>query len=132
MYHGTPSNPKWRVIAQRCNKGATPGTNLKLLISPAKVIGVWGYLLDVASQSTPRGSIHNFNVEFCSVTLGLAEQDVEAVVNQMRRMELIVDNQLKNWKKRQPVREDSSAERTRRWRARKMAGENGAYPPEAR
>lgn len=83
---------------------------------------IWMAILEHASASKNRGSIDGFNPKMTALALELDVDTVERVVAAMRECDLIAsDGRITNWEKRQPKREDSSAERTREWRERKAA-----------
>lgn len=74
-------------------------------------------LLDYASQQTERGSVAGFDVETYALWAGVDEADVLNVLDAMRAKGVITDGDtLAAWDKRQPKREDDSAERVRRHR----------------
>lgn len=106
-YHGTVTDPKWRVVAQKSKRPV------------AVVVAVWAAMLETASQSEPRGSIQSFNAEDIAAALDLTVDDVETVCNAMSGK--VVDNsRLIAWDRRQPKREDpTSTERVQRHRGKK-------------
>ena len=68
-------------------------------------------LLDYASQQTERGSVAGFDVETYALWAGVDESDVLSVLDAMRAKGVITDGDtLAAWDKRQPKREDDSAE----------------------
>lgn len=110
-WHGAPSDNKWLVIARKT------GT------SPAVVSAIVWALLDHASQSDDRGSVIGFDVETYAAFSGLEESQIQAVIDALTHKDVIgPDGRFKNWNRRQPKREDGSAERSREWRDRRRAG----------
>lgn len=106
-WHGAPTDAKWLVIARRAG------------VTPLMVSAVFWALLDYASQQTERGSVAGFDVETYATWAGVEEADILAVLDAMRAKGVITDGDtLSAWDKRQPKREDSSAERVRRHRDR--------------
>ena len=109
-WHGAPMDSKWIVVARRA--GVTPG----------EVSAVFWALLDYASQQADRGSVAGFDAEIYAAWAGWDESTVVSILSAMRAKGVITDDDLlAAWEKRQPNREDSSAERVRRHRERKSA-----------
>lgn len=106
-YHGAPTDIKWLSIAKR--SGVAPGI----------VSAIAWALLDHASQSDDRGLISDFDIEAYSAFSGFDDEQVASVINAMEAKGIIADGRLAKWDKRQPRREDDSAERVREHRARK-------------
>jgi hypothetical protein len=81
------------------------------------VSAVFWALLDYASQQDERGSVAGFDVETYATWAGCDESDVLNILSAMRAKGVITDGDtLAAWDKRQPKREDDSAERVRRHR----------------
>jgi hypothetical protein len=107
-WHGAPTDNKWLVIARKAD--TTPG-----MVSAV----VWA-LFDYASQNRDRGSIVGFDVETYAAFSGWEEDAIEAVIAALKDKGVIgPDGGFHNWDKRQPKREDNSAERAKEWRERK-------------
>ncbi len=111
-WHGAPTDPKWVLIARKA--GTTPAV--------ASAIA-WA-LFDCASQASPRGNVQSFDCEVYAAWGGLDDETVVAVVEAMTARGMIVDGALSAWSKRQPAREDGSAERAKEWRERKKHQSN--------
>lgn len=117
-YHGAPTDPKWRVIATRC----------KCRSGEVAVI-FWG-LLDIASQTRERGVVfanateRTERIDELSASFDFDHDLVERVIKSMETRGLIADGTLTAWEKRQPKREDGSAERAKAWRERNRTHEN--------
>jgi hypothetical protein len=107
---GTVNDPKWRIIAARAN------------CRPGDCLAVWAYLLEIAKDGD--GDISKADTEECAVVLGYDHLLVEAIIVAMRDKELIADGRLVAWEKRQPKREDGSAERAKAWREHKKTEAN--------
>lgn len=107
-WHGAPTDNKWLVIGRKAG------------VIPAVVSAVVWALLDHASQAEERGSIRGFDVETYAAFSGLHEDEIEAVIKALTDKGVIgPDGGFRNWEKRQPKREDGSAERAKAWRERK-------------
>jgi hypothetical protein len=108
-YHGAASDAKWPIIARK--SGQNVGT----------VVAVWAALLEHASQAECRGSLAGFDCESLDALFGFEDGVTQAVFDAMSdpKRGLILDDRVVAWDKRQPVREDSSAARTRTYRERK-------------
>lgn len=113
-WHGAPTDPKWLVIAKRANT------------IPAIVSAIVWALFDHASQRSDasRGETNAFDQETYSLFSGVPEETVAAVIAALTEKGLIKDGRLTAWEKRQPKREDGSAERSKEWRERKRTQAN--------
>jgi hypothetical protein len=107
-HHGSVMDPKFQLIARKA--GA----------SVAEVVAVWAFLLEAASQSEDRGSLGNIDFESMDCALGMDEGKSSAIHQHMTDRGLIDSGRVTAWDARQPKRErdDSSADRTRAWRAK--------------
>ena len=108
-WHGAPMDNKWPVIALRS------GVKVGIVSAIA-----WA-LMDYASQHKERGSIEGFDTEVYAVYSGFTEDEIKAVIKAMEDKGIISDNHLTNWEKRQPQREDNSAERVTQWREKQRS-----------
>lgn len=121
-YAGTASDPKFLVVAKRA------GQNV------ASVIAVWSMLLERASEcgernrtqsnAEERGCIAGFDCEAADAVLGLDDGAACKIVAAMEARGLIACGRIVNWEKRQPKREDGSAERAKAWRESKRTNAN--------
>lgn len=105
-WHGAPTDPKWLFVAKKAQ------------VAPGVVAAVYWALLDHASQQPGRGVVSNFDVETYSLFSGFAETDVSNIIAALNDKGLIRKGKLTAWEKRQPKREDSSTERTKKYRER--------------
>ena len=111
-YTGTATDPKFLVVAR------LSGQNV------AAVVAVWAMLLERASDgvtqcdASKRGYITGFDSESADTLLGLEDGATEQILGALRKKNLLDGDKVTSWEKRQPKREDSSAERTRAYRER--------------
>ena len=103
---------KWPVIAMRAG------------VKSGVVSAIAWELLDFASQHSERGSVTGFDPEVYAAYSGFAESEIVTVIQAMNDKGIIVNGKWANWDKRQPEREDSSAERMRALRKRKKSSFN--------
>jgi hypothetical protein len=111
-WHGTYTDPKFRSVA------AKAGASLP------EVMAVWAAVLEHASDcdsdnDSERGRLDGFDAETIDVHYGLEAGRCQAIVEAMETKGLIREGEVVNWSKRQPKRDDDSAERVRRYRDRK-------------
>lgn len=118
LWHETPTDPKWRVIAKKSGQSI-----------PA-VIAVWNFLMVNASENaTERGRTHNWNNEDVAAALDLEDTDIQSILDAMQG-KVLEGDKLSGWEKRQPKREDSSAERSKEWRERNRTQRDATERPE--
>ncbi|MDP4076223.1 hypothetical protein [Acidovorax sp. A1169] len=97
------NDPKWRTIARLSQQRI------------GDVISVFLHVLDNASNATERGRTENLNPEDIASALDLETQQVDAILAAMQSR--VMDGPaVSAWEKRQPAREDGSAERSKQWR----------------
>ena len=101
-YHGTVTDPKLALIAH------LSGEPMHL------VLAVWASLLEVASQSNPRGDISSFDPECHAVTLQALQKQIVTILDFMHQKDMINKNEICKWGKRQFGSE--SLERVRKYR----------------
>ena len=100
-YHGSCEDKKFTTISTR------------LQIPKAFVIAAWAAILEFASDNKDRGSVNKIDFEDFSLNLGIPIESLEAIFTEMERKNLIKDNRIVNWEKRQPK---SEAERAKTYR----------------
>ncbi|UXC38266.1 hypothetical protein [Cupriavidus gilardii] len=128
-WHGSLTDPKFQWVAKKSGHGL------------ATVIALWVAILEHAStvthgdagvtngdESPTRGSIAGLDCESLDVLFDLDDGSCASILASMEAKGLIADGRVANWERRQPRREDSSAERTREYRARKRAEKSGDAP----
>lgn len=105
LWHDMPTDPKWRTIARKSGQRV------------GDVIAVFNFVLvNAAANASERGRTHNLFAEDIGAALDLDEADIQAILDAMKGKVLDGDGRLLGWEKRQPKREDSSAERAKAWR----------------
>lgn len=111
LWHDMPNDPKWRTIARvsQC--------------SIAEVLAVYMHLLVEAScNAVKRGVTQRNNDEHIASALDLPTEKISAIKQAMQGR--VMDGEtLTGWDKRQPKREDNSAERVKKFRETKKQNE---------
>lgn len=105
-YHGTATDPKWRVISKRAG------------VRVADVLAVWATMLEAASCSMPRGSLDAWVSEDVAAALDLETEQVDAIRAAMEG-KVLQGESVPAFARRNPKREDGSAERAKAWRESK-------------
>lgn len=116
-WHGAPTDPKWLGIARRA--GVVPGIAAAV---------AWA-LMDRASQAEDRGCVAGYDADGLACFYGCEPDQVDAIVAAMSDKGIIVDGRFAAWEKRQPKREDDSAQRVREHRERKRQQAELAVTP---
>lgn len=106
-----PTDPKWRTVARVSKQPIST------------VLAVYVHMLVCASNATERGRTHGWNDEDVASALDLETAAVTAIREAMQGRVLEGDY-LTGWEKRQPKREDNSADRARAYRERQKAERN--------
>jgi len=119
-HHGLPYDTKLTVIAKRCG------------VRRGDVAAVWVAMLDYASQQPDRGSVAGVDAEEIAVNFDYAVEDVERIIAAFGERRMIANGRITAWERRQVLREreDSSAERTRKYR-RRLQEETNVTPCDA-
>lgn len=114
-----PNDPKWRTIARLSKQPITA------------VISVYLHLLVSAANATERGRADGVSSEDIASALDLESEQVDAIMRAMQGR-VLDGNLLSGWTKRQPIREDGAAERSRAWReSKKQEAERDRTQPNA-
>jgi len=118
-YHDLPNDPKLALVAQALH-GVTWRYSNGNAVRRGEVLEVWVFVLNLASEHNPRGSIEGYDSEQIGYVLEMEPERVEAIIEGFRQRGMIAGNLLTNWDKRQPKREreDDSGERVKDFRAR--------------
>ena len=106
-HHGSVTDPKFQLVARKA------GASLP------DVLAVWTYLLERASSAEFRGCFGEIDCEAVDCLFGFDDGVTDAVMGQMVARQLIADEYIVAWEKRQPKRErtdDNSTERSRAFR----------------
>ena len=112
------NDPKWRTIARKSGQKI------------GDVIAVYVHMMTNASNATERGHLQNWNDEDVASALDIDTAHVQAIREAMQARVLDGEH-LTGWSKRQPLREDGSAERGREARERKATEEAARKMQEA-
>jgi len=107
LWHDMPNDPKWRTIA-RVSKQRI-----------GDVIAVYLHvLIDASANDDERGRTQSLCVEDVATALDMETEQVESILSAMQGRVMDGDR-VAGWSKRQPAREDGSAERAKAWRERR-------------
>jgi predicted Fe-S protein YdhL (DUF1289 family) len=110
LWHDMPTDPKWRTIARVSKQ------------SISEVIAVFSFVLvDASANASERGRTE-VNAEDVASALDLDTSAVQAILDAMESR-VLNDGKVTGWEKRQPIREDDSANRSKAWREAKKAEE---------
>lgn len=115
LWTDMPNDPKWRTIA-KVSKQSIPA-----------VMAVYLHILVAAANATERGRTHDVRTEDVANALDLETEQVDAIVNAMQGRVLDGDA-VAGWEKRQPSREDGSAERAKSWREAQKQAKTAVSP----
>lgn len=110
LWHGMPTDPKWRTIARKS------GQPLPCVIAVFNLM-----MVNASSNTDERGSLHNWDDEDAAAALDMEAADVTAILAAMQG-KVLDGKALTGWNKRQPKREDANAaSRKREQRSRETA-----------
>lgn len=114
LWHDMPSDPKFRAVAKRAGRPT------------AEVLALFTAMLANASgNEQDRGTLRNWSHEDMGVALDIEPEHAEAIYVAMQG-KLLDGDRLTGWERRQPKREDGSAERAKAWRERKRTQANAS------
>ena len=114
LWHDMPNDPKFRAVAKRSGRPT------------AEVLALFTAMLTNASANEDdRGTLRNWSHEDMGVALDIEPEHAEAIFNAMQG-KLLDGDRLTGWERRQPKREDNSAERVRAHRERKREQSDAA------
>lgn len=103
LWHDMPTDPKFRAIAKASKQPLSA------------VIAVYTFMLtDASANASERGQTHA-NDETIGSALDLDDEQVSAIRSAMQGR-VLNGSTLAGWDKRQPKREDDSADRSKAWR----------------
>ena len=112
LWHDMPTDPKWRVIAKRAGRPLPEVMSVFVLM-----------MTNAGANATERGELCNWSDEDAAAALDMEPANVAAIREAMQGKTLEGDK-LTGWEKRQPKREDGSAERAKAWRERNRTQQN--------
>lgn len=113
--YAAAKSPWLRLWADMANDGKFQ-TIARLTQQPAaNIIAIYVHVLTNAGNAEERGTLHHFVSEDVATMLGLDTAQVDAVLAMMQGR-LLDGDRVTGWAKRQPMREDGSAERAKTWR----------------
>ena len=119
LWHDMPTDPKFRTIAKRAGRPVS------------EVLALFTTMLANASgNDNERGVLLNWCHEDMGVALDIEPEHVEAIYTAMQG-KLLDGDRLTGWERRQPKREDGSAERAKEWRERKRTQANAEKRPDS-
>jgi len=108
FWHDMPTDPKWRVIAKRCNRPIS------------EVMAVYLFVLVNAScNEVKRGVTQNLFHDDVAAALDLDVLQVTSILEAMQG-KVLEEDSVTGWEKRQPKREDSSTKRVEEYRKRNV------------
>ena len=113
LWHDMPTDPKFRAVAKRAGRP----TSEVLAIFAAMMV-------NASANEKARGTLRNWSHEDMAVALDIEPEHAEAIYNAMQG-KLLNGDELTGWDRRQPKREDGSAERAKEWRERNRTQANG-------
>ena len=117
LWHDMPTDPKFRSVAKRSGRPT------------AEVLALFTAMLANASgNEDDRGRLRNWSHEDMGVALDIEPEHAEAIYNAMQG-KLLDGERLTGWERRQPKREDNSAERVRAHRERKREQRDAPETP---
>ena len=104
LWHELPNDPKFRTIARASGQEI------------ARVLAVYLHLLvDASTNATERGRTQSLTSEDIASALDVDPTEIEPILEAMQGR-LLEGDRILGWEKRQPKREDGSADRARLWR----------------
>lgn len=118
LWQDMPTDPKWRVVAKRSGRPLS------------EVLAVFVHMLtNAGANATERGVLERWCHDDIAAALDIEPEHVEAIYDAMQGKTLQGDA-LTGWEKRQPKREDGSAERAKAWRERNRTQANAEKRPD--
>lgn len=109
LWHELPNDPKFRTIARASGQEI------------ARVLAVYLHLLvDASTNATERGRTQSLTSEDIASALDVDPTEIEPILEAMQGR-LLDGDRILGWEKRQPKREDGSADRARLWRQEQAA-----------
>lgn len=125
LWEDMPTDPKWRVIAKRAGRTIPEVMSIFMFM----MTNAGANASERGANASERGVLTNWSDEDVAAALDMEPEHVMAVREAMQGKTLDGDK-LSGWEKRQPKREDSSAERAKQWRERKRTQANAHERPD--
>lgn len=119
LWDDMPTDPKWRVIARRS------GQRIGDVIAMFNIL-----MVQAGANADERGRTHGNDDDDIGAALDLEPEDVAAIRDAMQG-KVLDGTLLMGWEKRQPKREDGSADRAKAWRERKRTQANAEERPDS-
>lgn len=118
LWHDMPTDPKWRVVARKSGQPL-----------PC-VLAVFTMMLTNAScNAADRGTLLAWDHEDAAAALDMDPEQIEAIFDAMQG-KVLEGQRLTGWERRQPKREDNSAQRVAKHRAEKKRDVTQGNAPE--
>lgn len=114
LWRDMPNDPKWRTIAKKAGRPVSD------------VVSVFVTMMAAADEN---GALQGWNADDVASGLDLDPTHVAAICSAMQG-KVLNGEELTGWDKRQPKREDGSAERAKAWRERKRTQANAEKRPD--
>jgi hypothetical protein len=124
-----PTDPKWRVIARRSGRPVSEVLAVFLHMMTSAGANAQNSFAN-ATERSERGELKNWSDEDVAAAIDIEEHNVAAIRDAMQG-KVLGGNKLIGWEKRQPLREDNSAERGKAWRERNRTQKNAPERPDA-
>ncbi len=115
LWEDMPNDPKFRVVAKRAGRPVS------------EVLAVFVHMMTNAANATERGHLDGWHDDAIAIAID-AEPDHVAAIRTAMQGWVLDGDRLSGWEKRQPRREDGSAERAKAWREAKRAEAKGGTP----
>lgn len=109
LWHDMPNDPKFKTIAKKS------GQPLPLVICVFLHV-----LVNASANASERGRTKGLSIEDIATALDAEEERITSIMETMQGR-LIDGDLVMKWEKRQPLREDGSAERAKAWRQAQKA-----------
>ncbi len=118
LWHDMPTDPKWRTIARKS------GQPLPCVIALFNLL-----MVNASANAEDRGTLRNWENEDAAAALDMDVEAVCAVIDAMQG-KVLDGERLTGWERRQPRREDNSANRVKLYRERKVTHGNACADSE--
>ena len=120
LWHDMPTDPKWRTIARKS------GQPLPCIIALFNLM-----MVSASQNAADRGTLLGWDDEDAAAALDMEPEDITAIREAMQG-KVLDGERLTGWERRQPKREDNSADRVKAHRERKRAEKAEEQPVQQR